>query len=452
MSFKKYLLLLFGIAALLRIIFAFGLLGAMPLTADPLSYSNEAISFLKEFPPSRHFFWPPGNPLLIAGFYRIFGTGIEVARFQTILLGALNCVLTAVLARQVFKNERVARMSGWISAVYPSMLISTGQTAPIQPMLFCLLAIAALCLSLLKEFRLWKVFLLGISFGAGCLIRPSALSVVAALGIVALICFFKKPANLFIDRKRLAGLLGSFGLAAMIILPAMQHNAQYGAGWTISTNNELNFLFGNNPYTPHYKTSHFGQRDLDSLEPEATAYFRRFIKGDARLLQLSDRQAASREAWRYIIDHPAITILRTLNRIRAFWGADYAMSRGIQLFYGLGFKQLALLLFFESGGYIVTMGLALAGLAALFKKGLPFEVKLLILLVISYQLPYMIAFSAASYHAPVMGFMIIFAAYALDAAFKKGWKSVFLQRNFLVAAAIFLIIQIEHAYFVLLLA
>ncbi|MES2765930.1 MAG: hypothetical protein V4642_08685, partial [Bacteroidota bacterium] len=85
MSFKKYLFLLFGIAALLRIIFAFGFLGAMPLTADPLSYAQEALNFLKEFPPQRHFFWPPGNSLLIALFYKIFGTGLFAPRILTIL-------------------------------------------------------------------------------------------------------------------------------------------------------------------------------------------------------------------------------------------------------------------------------------------------------------------------------------------------------------------------------
>ncbi len=452
MSFKKYLFLIFGIAALLRIIFVFGFLGAMPLTADPLSYAQEALEFLKEFPPHRYFFWPPGNSLLIALFYKIFGAGLAAPRILTILLGSLTTVLTAILSLQVFKNERTAKIAGLIAAVYPSSLIMSGQTTSTQPVLFIMLVTAILCFSAFKEFRFWKILFMGIILGFGCLIRPSTLSVVGILVAAGIIYLFKNRADIARFKNWIWGIPVGIAVIAAIVFPVMQHNAQYNAGWTISTNNELNFLFGNNPYTPHYKTSHFGQRDLDSLQPEETAYFKKYVKGDQRLLTLEERQVVSREARNYIFKNPGITLLRTVNRIRAFWGPDYAMSRGIQMFYGLGFKALIPLLIFESGGYIFVMLLAIAALVFLFKSGWPFEVKFLLLLTIAYQIPYMIAFSAASYHFPIIGFMMIFAAFTLEKVLKGEWKEVFLQRAFLISLLIFLFIQIEYAYFIILLA
>ncbi|MES2765929.1 MAG: hypothetical protein V4642_08680, partial [Bacteroidota bacterium] len=326
----------------------------------------------------------------------------------------------------------------------------SGQSTTTQPALFVMLAIVLLLFSAFKNFRFWKILLLGIILGFSCLLRPSTFSVIGILLVTGIFFLFKNRVFLSRFKSWIFGAIVGIAIIAVMILPVMKYNAQYNAGWTISTNNELNFLFGNNPYTPHYKTSHFGQRDIDSLKPEETKYFKKFIKGDQRLLTLEERQAVSREAWSYIFKNPHIFALRTFNRIRAFWGPDYAMSRGIQMFYGLSFKELLPLLFFESGGYILVMILAISALVFLFKNGWPFEVKFLLLLTIAYQLPYMVAFASASYHFPVMGFMMVFAAFALEKVLKGESKELFLKRAFVISLIIFLFIQIEYAYFIIL--
>jgi hypothetical protein len=63
----------------------------------------------------------------------------------------------------------------------------------------------------------------------------------------------------------------------------------------------------------------------------------------------------------------------------------------------------------------------------------------------------MIAFSASSYHFPVMGFMMVFAAYTVEKVLRREWRGLFFKRSFVMAAAIFLFIQIEYAYFIILL-
>jgi len=451
-SFTKSLFQIFIIAALLRTLFAFGFLGAMPLTADALSYANDALDFLKNFSPERFFFWPPGNSLLIALFYKIFGVSDTAPRILTILLGALTCILTAILARQVFNSERTATISGWIAAFYPSSIIMAGQATTMQPTLLIMLALAILLFSSFKNYRLWKISLISILLGFGCLIRPSTLSVIGVLIITGLFLLYKNRANTSPYRRWMWGIPVATAIIGAIIVPVMNHNAHYGAGWTISTNNELNFLFGNNPYTPHYKTSHFGQRALDSLKPEETAYFRKFIRGNQTQLTLKERRAVSQEAWRYILKNPHIFALRSLNRIRAFWGPDYAMSRGIQLFYGLSFTEFLPVVLFEAGGYVLVMLLAVSSLLFLFKSGWSLEIKLLLLLTASYQLPYIIAFSAASYHFPVMGYMMVFAAFGVEKIMNGHWGEMFLKRRFVIAAIIFLVIQIEYAYFIIRLA
>src|SRR5438876_5885799 len=106
--------------------------------------------------------------------------------------------------------------------------------------------------------------------------------------------------------------------------PAMQHKAARGAGGTISTNNEGNTWLGNNPYTPNYKTSELGQHPVSEFSPPVRRYLQRFTS------RPNEREAQREEALRYIGEHPANTLLRTINRIREFWGFDYTFSRDIE--------------------------------------------------------------------------------------------------------------------------
>ncbi len=76
---------------------------------DALSYHQMAEGLLEgAWPGPRAFAWPPLYPVFVAGLYRVFGDAPEVVRIAQSLLGALSCVLTLRLGRQLFESEGVA--------------------------------------------------------------------------------------------------------------------------------------------------------------------------------------------------------------------------------------------------------------------------------------------------------------------------------------------------------
>ena len=97
--------------------------------------------------------------------------------------------------------------------------------------------------------------------GLASLVRPSSQSILV-LGIAGAVGFMiarqVKP-KLFQALGQVSGKLicgVSLAVVSGVLIcvgPALRHNAALGAGWTLSTNNELNCLLGNNPFTPHYK-------------------------------------------------------------------------------------------------------------------------------------------------------------------------------------------------------
>jgi hypothetical protein len=439
------------VALALRLLVTCVVLGSLPLQSDALSYSMEGLRLLEDFPGRQAYFWPPGLSYLLAAVYAIFGSDLGVAQGLMTALGLLQVALVAALAHEVFeRNPAAVRATAWIAVFYPAAVMINGQTYTQQLAAVCLTAIALGLLRSRQRPRLGPALWGGFAFGFGCITRPSMLSVGLVVGALAagwlLRAWTRGERGVSAATALAACAFG--GVAAVPIVPVLLHNAAQGAGYTLSINNESNFLLGNNPYTPHYKTSHLGQRSLDELEPEARDYLMQFSgRPDAR-------QAMVREAWRYIGEHPWISVWRTGNRIRAFWGFDYLMSRVIQNQYGFGMAGLVIPLGFEAGGYLIIMLLALAALLCAPAVARSPAVLLLLLLAAAYQAPYAVAFSSGTYHHPVMGLLFPLAGLALaswrdpEGALARARRS----RGFWAAAVLLVALQIEYAYHTLTLA
>jgi 4-amino-4-deoxy-L-arabinose transferase-like glycosyltransferase len=435
---------LLGVAAVLRVGVAFGLLGQLPLVADALSYSLEAKRLLAQFPGSVPSFWPPGMPMVLAGVYRLIGDDLVVSKLTAVLISLASVALCAAVGAEVTRNPAAGRLSGWIAALYPPDVLMAGQTYAHALTQLCLLAMAQ-CLLVGYRRGDRRLFALGgVSMGWAILSRPSVLSVAAAIvaAWLALLVWRRWAAQ----SHRLPSVLemGVFLLgAAVCVTPAMFHNARLGAGWTVSTNNEWNLLLGNNPYTPNYKTSHLGQRSLPDLEPEVRAYLQGFLR------QPDARKAMTREALRYMREHPWNTAWRTLNRIRAFWGFDHTMARQIQHHFAWPTWTLAALLVPEAGGYCLVAWLVLAGLMCARDRLHPAGAALLLVIVVSYQAPYALAFSGSIYHVPVMGLLLPFAGAALAPMSSTGvlrWPCLDHGRALAVVSTLFLALQLEYGY------
>jgi hypothetical protein len=287
--------------------------------------------------------------------------------------------------------------------------------------------------------------------GLAVLTRPATQSVLV-LGVAVGAAFFLvrqvKPGFLAaVDCPSWKSARGA-GLAVLAgvflcILPVLRHNMALGAGWVLSTNNEWNCLLGNNPYTPCYKTWHLGE--VRGMTPEVRAYVSQFQgKG-------VPRSAMVWEAIRNICRRPDLFALRTTNRVRAFWGADYHATCLLTEIHGR--RALPGPLLAEAGGYCLLMFLVIAGLFFSVRAMDVRCVWFLIAIVLAYQLPYALTHCNGAYHAAVIGLLFPFAGAALDEAQfgkKGGWPALFRNKWFWIAVAAFIFVQIEYAYWVFL--
>jgi len=155
-----------------------------------------------------------------------------------------------------------------------------------------------------------------------------------------------------------------------------------------------------------------------------------------------------RDAISYITAHPATFALRTANRARAYWGFDYSFTDALRSWGEVPRPALAVAALVEGGSWVALALLALVGLLCgrdLFGSG---RLGLLVALVLAYALPHLVVFSAGRWHAPVLGFIAIFASAGLVrlTASRTAWRAVIRTPAVIAAFAVFALIQIEYAY------
>jgi 4-amino-4-deoxy-L-arabinose transferase-like glycosyltransferase len=422
---------------LLRAVVALVVLRAMPIVSDAHDYFDAAMRLASgDFQGA--FYWPPGEPLLLACAMIVLGKSVVTARLVTIATSVGTVAIVALIAREL-AGERAARIAAWIAALYPPSVLLCGQTYAQHLAAFCVAAVAYCGLRGLRERRPVLFAISGCALGLGCITRPSMVSLVPVVAAAWAITAHHDSTS---RRPLVLGAALATCSALAFVLPAQAHDARAGAGWTISTNNERNLFLGNNPYTPDYKTSHLGQRSLDELPPDARAYLESFYgRSDAR-------EAMQREAISYILRHPLRTALRTLNRATSFWGFDYIATREIQNWGGWGFRAVLPLLALEAGSYVAIAALAIVAMLALRSACRSDWRGWLIALMVAYEVPYAIAFSGGTYHFPVMTLVVPFAAVTVTQGL-EAYGQARVSRATIALLAMFAIVEVQYAYFAL---
>jgi 4-amino-4-deoxy-L-arabinose transferase-like glycosyltransferase len=420
-----------AVAVVVRSLLAFVLLRSMPLVSDAAEYAKVAARLQHDFPGDFEYFWPPGTSYAIWAVWSVLGTGTTQARVLAVAIGVINVALVMAIARQVGADDRVVAVAGWVAALFPPAALLATQTYSHDLTTTCLLAAVSLALAGWHRSRWWLVALAGLPLGYGVLTRPPLLSVVVALLVLAVLTR---------ARPVIVGAAAALALAVAVVAPVAAHNHAQGAGWTVSTNGERSVWLGNNRYTPLYKTSHLAQREPAELSPEVRAYV---VGIESRT---DARDVMVEETVDYVGDHPFETVIRTLNRVRAFWGYDYVLSREIQEAYGWSDATLLVPLAFEAGGYLLVAIAIIVGLVVGRSRLRRPELIVLVALALAYQLPYLFAFSVPSYHAPPVALLMpLAAAGTLEMWERRG--AVLRHRWLLVALCLFAVAQVEFTLF-----
>jgi len=180
----------------------------------------------------------PGYPAFLALVYRLFGPEVRVAMVAQAGLGAVTCLLVALLGARA-AGRRVGLTAGALYAVSMSSILYTPFTVS-EHVAIPLALGALLCLSRVESVGRHAIpwaALSGALLGAAVLARPAALFLAPVwIALVAL----KLPL------RRLVAPAGAICLGAFVVLsPWLIRNVRLGLGPTVSTIGGFDLWMGN---------------------------------------------------------------------------------------------------------------------------------------------------------------------------------------------------------------
>jgi hypothetical protein len=380
------------------------LLGAhQPLVSDSTDYKNmaELLASGARFLP----YWPPGLPLYLAAFLAA-GFGEAVLRTSILTWWLLFCWGTWRLALAI-GVKRIAWLVLLVFAIAPAEIhfsIEPMTQMPAAALLLLAISAAARC----AQGAGWTEYLLlGGSLGVLSLVRPSVLPLLVVL-----------PALIIVRRRSFAGPAAAVALGCALIFGWMVRAHQLSGLWVVNTSNGVNLYYGNNPWTPMYRTWYFGSHAKPGSEEILD-----FPKYAATLERVSALPAEQRSAEyqrlavSYVKHNPGTFLLRSLNRVRCYWGFDTFTAANLRSVPGWMHSLFAPVLALDALCF-----LAVAGFAAYWIACAPWsfwrywDTWLLAGTIFLYSLPYWVTMSHPTYHFPVMVPLALLGMKAREAA------------------------------------
>lgn len=366
----------------------------LPLDGDARSYylSGRAIIIGAPFEPD----WPPGLPAYLALGYAIFGVSLLVGRALMIPVYLGFCAALFGLTRRI-SGQRAANLALALFAVSPAAVWNS--TVPLTQ-----LPAAALTLGVVyyadrcarKERLGAPAILLGVTLAALILTRPSNL-LLAALPLY--IAYKSRRWQVFaIPTLILTLALGSWTAFTRV---------KTGHWVLINNANSQNIYYGNNPWTPLYRTWWFGSHK-DIKDPSVPPDFLKELLRIYRTPMAERDKVFTREAMAHIKARPDLFVIRTVNRVRTFFGFDTFTGAQVAKMNRIGGAAVLLL---DVACYLALMVplLFLPAAWSALQKTLradpdhphPLEVvRVLAVALLLSAAPYFIAFSHPTFHLP----------------------------------------------------
>ncbi|MDX2285384.1 MAG: hypothetical protein NW241_14560 [Bacteroidia bacterium] len=407
---------LLGIGLAVRLLYI-ALTGADGLlSGDAQEYYDEAVRMYRG--EGSGGYWPPGLPMYLALCFHLSGGPSLAAAAGGMLLWYI--ALMALLDSQLRQAPWQRRwLIPGVIALYPAMVYHSVAPLTHLPVAVLVLGLYAVltprsCRRDVAERPPLNSLLAGSFAALATLIRPAALALAAISSAWRL------------ARPHPDWLRGRLLPAALLMLPVMlalgawqfaQSRSSDRNTW-LNEANSYNFFIGNNPWTPLYRTWWLGSHD-ERGHPYYAGYYA--LRDETEALPPAERQRRfSRLAWSHIRERPGLFMMRTFSRIRTFFAFDTlagaSMYRRKPIW---GFSLLA----GDAVCYLTLLLLAVWNLANWLPPRTP-EVKLLLLLIGGYALPYFIAFSHPTYHLPVMPLIALLAAPRMQTAAAPRWSII----------------------------
>jgi 4-amino-4-deoxy-L-arabinose transferase-like glycosyltransferase len=429
-----------GLGMLLRVLALLKLSG-LPLASDALSYHMMALQL--ERGESFASYWPPGLPLYLASIYRIFG-GTELAGRASMLLFFLLFSLGIYLLVRKLCSKTAANIAVLIFSIYPAHVHHSIEPLTQLPIATYLVWVAYVSIRLSeKTGRRGRAAFLGAILGLLVLTRASSF-------LLALVV----PAYLLLRTREVRMALIPLAVSGVIVFGWVLKSHEMTGRWIfVNEANSLNFFFGNNPYTPLYKTWWLGSHDEeDSGAPAAYTEILESIR--CKPPEVRDRLYLE-EALTHIAHRPDLFLVRTANRVRCYFAFDTYTGGYLIKQYSVDKKAGMLILMLDAFFYCAVMVAAMVGLFG-FSRGSPSAGNTLLLLLLAgcYALPYWLSFAHPTYHFPVVPLFGVLASCLAgsvmsprQAGARRPW-SISAKRKYVLIAVLlaFAYIQIEWAW------
>lgn len=434
-SWSIYAILSLG--TLLRMVGLY-LISAFPLKSDAFCYHKMALQLLHkvEFHP----YWPPGLPYYLSFFNSLFGESEFVSRACMILPYWMLSVFLFLLAKEI-SNRKVANIVVLVFSVFPTFVYHSVTSLTPLPMAAVLVAIVYFTIRLRQNMSWACGIFLGLLIGVGTLIRPSSLLLLLFVPLY------------FVITKRRFLLPLVVAMSAILLISAWIFEVYQMTGNFVMINysNKKNVFYGNNQWTPMYKTWLPMYTWRSSENEEFVALSEEIEK---KPLPEQDK-LYKRHTINHILSRPDLFLLRTLNRVRVYFafdtfaGASLIKDLNIDKKIGLGIIMIDAIFY-----------CSIASLAILFLFS-PFQIfgdrdtiRIFIGVILIYAIPYWLSRSHPTYHfpiVPILGVLAVVSGTMLLSEPRVVWRHIVSskRRMYLLLFGIILFIYIQVEWIVM---
>jgi tetratricopeptide (TPR) repeat protein len=388
--------LVFGIALVVRLMYVWQI-RSMPFFDAPIidanMYDQSATDLLQSLVEQRPFYQAPLYSYFLALIYRIFGHDYLVPRLIQSAIGAVNCVMVALIGKRLF-GKRQGLLAGCIAALYGPFIHFEGEL--LRPVLIIFLGLSMiLCiLSWSEDRHIWAA-IAGLLMGLSAITRENILIVLPV--IVMYLWMSSKKSKWHAPVLFIA-------LTIIPLIPVTVNNYKKSGDFVpVSSQGGMNFYIGNSADSDRltglqpgreWDKMAFSPREELGPHPKPSEFQSWFIK----------------KAFKDISQSPTGWIGKLVKKLYlVFYGEELTPNSNLDLYRDHSF--LLSVLIFKWGPLFIPFGLLFPFFVlGIGVKGAKRDKGLLIGFIMAYALSLMLFHVRARYRVPIVPLMIPFAA------------------------------------------
>lgn len=429
------------IAGILVRLATLGYINRFPLASDSLAYHEMGMNMARGVPFSP--LYPPGISFFLAFAFKVFGSSELVSRLSGLAWYLVFIVLVFSIARRSF-GRVAAVLAVSVFSFFPAFIWHSTEPLTQLPTATLLLGIGLALISMREKHAAWEGSILGALLGLAILVRPSNLF----LSLVVLVYV------LVVRRRRLSCLVA--GVVALSIVSCWLISARNMTGRFVPINeaNGMNVFYGNDEFTPLYKTWWFGSHGRG--EPGVPKKFSELLDQIERM-PAGDRSAFYRKA---VISHVTsrfdLFVVRTVNRVCTFLAFDTFTGSALRKLYGVPTSVALLTIGVDALFYSLVVLSCLLFVFSSSSTETERDVgRILLLIAGAYAIPYWLSFSHPTYHVPVVPLLgVVGSSFVARVVVAPGHELLALRSlsryrrvGLLCGLGVFVLIQIEWIVF-----